>query len=452
MLISDTVLELEALQRWAYDKIGVDASKIAESIEKYKYHRSQHLSDKNITDIPAVNELLDPVIRAEIDAAYASLPRTRFQDPIILKQFYKVFEDVLDTIQKTNGDCPINPETTILGTIPLSMLNGFTFKSASGDNVIVLQEGLRSTPDVVADFIVSCLITTFENEITIEDDAATLSARLQPQESPISQFMGSMYYDLTNEGLVAISLDRLEWYMRDSIRHACLKAVSNGYIAMLVAHEVGHCFHDHISRLDLDKDQEEYGRMTEALSIMLKQRYPDVVQPKKTQLHERLMRQGFEQEADFFAYSTISNWLAFQASNEETPWVRLHFLGMVGFFWYAELVERSMRVARGGPLVVAEPSLLDRRLEDLLTRHSHPSPRSRVASIVENERLQYRQQGHQEGPFERANRSLEMIFEHAWFRDADLYRHLYEHNKFQVSAKWMEIPPIGMRGIGFDYL
>ena len=457
---NEDATELAALQRWAYLHIGSDPDVLEKGIDdrKYAYLGSPHEWTGRLDD-DLKHQLTKEISLSEKerhlrDEVYRLYRTTRYQDPIILAPFGIVYDRVRALAESMEGGATSAP---VIGTIPLTMLNGFAFEMESGKNAIVLQDGLRFLPQFLSAFVSDAIAQFTPQGVDVFHNAERIKNRFtEISEEKSDLFIGALFQDATNDGLIVLPPDVQQLLEQDQNRRTLVDFIRDGFMTFIIAHEYAHCVFRHTQIVkgasDIPTPMRNPDFVKEQLEKLQQEKYRSLGRVNETQLRNYSLLQALEIQADQFAFKLLLKYIA-GIEGLRPQEAHLLMVGAFTFFAYSEQMERVLYAVQSGRLVDPNQNIDDIELENLCFRTSHPAPRSRANTIVELFQRDDDQDNYPDGnPVESAWRCADSVMTGYWEKSGAVLDGVLRRGSFSISNKWIDELPHKVSAIGFDGL
>jgi len=372
------------LQRWAYTKTGQDPNLIPQSIDalRGKQRGSGFLRMDQAS--AQLTDMADPVFGEYLDQVYKEFRTTPYQDPVILGGMASEWERIQWVAKRNFPQQVARIRTPVLGSIPLSTLNGFCFLGEDEVPGIVLQDGLRFLPGLLADAVATYLLDDADGkapECNLDLDRLSKVWREGVEQgfSWGEKVFDYFYADAVEDGLPQMPADRqARIRLNDPALYRATRLIESGFRFMLLAHEYAHCLAGHLegngmSPLGAQIRDEALIQQTIA---QIHDFFPGQDLPTDTQLACFTSTQAHELEADMLALIMAVSAFADDQGHFSHDG-RFKLVGAWLFFFYVDAMEKIHRTMALGPAWFDDPIYNDRSLfavQDMLYRSTHPNP------------------------------------------------------------------------------
>lgn len=438
---TQSIIEIEDVQRKAFELLGLDPDLHARMIEETKYTKlgqiyeqlfDQRKEFERLRNLPKEN---DPVMISQIDSLYANYRTTAYQNPIIVSRFINIVSDFMKILSNDSShDDSISQKEPLVATIPLGVLNGWVFETSEKHPVIVLQEGMRFTPLVFSVFIFDSIVEESPSEMRVHlttDILKNRMSRIKKSALPLNTFL---YQNTINDSMVGPAPEVIDRVSKSSDEILPLMLIQDGFESFVIAHELAHINMDHFSLDDgSDITHKFWQRHEDEIQEVVnkgKEKYPDLPAIDENDIFQYSVLQMAEHQADVMAM----RYLAQKGAMLDMPpsHAMLFMIGAMSFFWYTELSERMIRLTEFRKDLSNEALYcLDQDVQNLYLRQGHPAPLSRLKFIQD-----FYSENDGFGFLSDVIDSLQIVFEVAWHVDNENLLNLVRTNINSVSKKW----------------
>lgn len=341
---------------------------------------------------------------------------TKYQDSSILAPIMLQYDELSEQIAKSCGSSNDFTQIkkildqTIFSTANIYPLNGICFHDSGERYGVLLQEGLRFWPLIMAVFAHTGLF----NDDNSKTSKAMLGMRSIEFHS-IDRLIALIIKDLTSpytlypQGLI-------DYFMgSDETTKTTIHWIIRGFHSFLLSHELAHIAHGHAKddhswvnsipspspnfiKLAIDEANNfsNNRRSSNEFNFHLKKyssHYSYIIKKSKAlnkkyrlldvtpELKDNLKRQYMETHADSVAFQCIWNMLLKNGYHQDI--LLSHFIGVACFFWYQEYLERIQAILIAKDSNAVSSMLSNTRFaQNLFERYDHPAPLTRFEKAV----------------------------------------------------------------------
>lgn len=445
--------KLEALQVWSYGRVGRDPAEMPEHIDLARYRQRQiYLSDippNRVHEwIRTSPEVTDPQYREHMDEIYAKFRTTAYQDPVILGAIAGSIDPITEAARALFPKPAGELEPPLIATVPISMLNGFAMQDDAGRSGIVLQEGLRFTPFLMASEIGRHLFVEHAQGVGVDIGPESLLARLGADTTWSDTLIGVFVLDASEPHIFGPSEERRAEIEASPARHGYL-AIEAGFQTFVLAHEYAHCLNRHIDQLlsgakgpCLMRDPD----LIKATIGLAQQKYPQHPPPSDEQLLAFAMVHALEFEADTVAMKLLIEMVKNKIADEGTR--HMWIMGALAFFWYAEIGERVHRTFHLlDSWFEDELYTKDLQVQSLLLRPTHPAPLERARILLSMVFHDLEEEWLHRAVFG-SWMWLDALFQTAWNTTRPVVVATVIKKSLCIDRKWVDDIPLHLTAIG----
>jgi hypothetical protein len=457
---TESILEsLEALQAWAYRSVGRDPEAIPADIDSLETrkrvdHWKMPAAAETSRHIAGGEVETDPQMLASMREIYSKWRTTRYQDPVIVSAMCMPYDDVVQAFGRTSVDRLRNIEPPVVCTIPICMLNGFAVQDEAGAFGIVLQEGMRFFPTILAIGVGKYLFRPVGDQIAIDLSGGNVMEALAADDQALSALVDCFVMDALSPGILAPSSEAYDRKLASNELHAMHIKVQLGFNFLVLAHEYAHCALGHLDQVAHVSDRGYVMRPVEQIAMAwehYRERHAHLPPPDEDQQLAFAMTHMLELEADGTAAKSLVAHLLDVDPDLDRGDGLLMLVGAYLFFWFAEMTERVHRTLQLGDSWFSNDLYgRDLLVQDLLHRPTHPAPLERMR-WVESE---IAEAFSHEGARERAKSAhdwLYVTFERAWANRRDAIVAYRSDRPCELNPKWIEnLPDVGV-ALGATY-
>lgn len=425
----DIVQYVEFLQSSLLSRVGVDPEKFATDLEYLNLHcperRSIRQALKRMSALGQKENWNDP---------WSGACTTRYQDPIIIGKFLSALELVESRLNGAGG-VPII-EWPLIASLPLGFINGLVCRDQSGRSGILIQEGMRFWPGTLARLCSGFFVDGERVRSPFDMEANYINRIYEKNPELSTHFLGVFYRDATMPNLMRLGQNPI--IPNISQQEAKFENLfSQGFICFVVAHEYSHCINDHlnISLSNRNQFNEYSGRFTvpkrsrveiEGALDRVGKLYPGI-QVSDEQLTFFSNLQMLEHFADAQAFDFCLQYASEELGDDAWMFV----MGVMSFFCYLEVTERTHRVSNQGIGWVNNPIYNGEYLcLDLLFRGEHPCNASRIKYMTDRLKLDALRETAQ------IWECLSRIFMVPWISNIDVLSEFYNIGELDIDEKW----------------
>jgi hypothetical protein len=449
----DTRTQIEDLQVWSYRHLGRDPADLPRSIDLHRYRQREFYGNR----IPAHQvhawieqqpEIEDPVYRRQMDEVYARFRTTPYQDPVILGGIAHGLDEISRAAQRLYPEEASAMRAPVAATVPISILNGFALEDDEGQGGIVLQDGLRFTPLLLASELAPHFLVEHPEGIGVDLDPDRVRGRLASDETLSDQFLSHYVRDVTEPNSYGLNPQR-QAAMFEGAERGVYLGLQGGFQTFVVAHEFAHCLRRHVRQTRPDYAGPRWARHDEEVQAALdraESRYASYPEPDREQLAAFRFTHALEFDADRVAFALLVDLL--QERYGPSADSHMLVLGALSFFWYSEMLERVQRTVVEGNAWFGNPLYTeDLAVQGLLERPTHPAPLERGQAL-----LSAALRGGAPDWAKQAALSswhwLEALFETAWHTTRPVVAAAVRARGLGIDRKWIDQVPAEVAAIG----
>ncbi|MEW6640819.1 MAG: hypothetical protein AB1586_09970 [Pseudomonadota bacterium] len=400
---SESVLNrIEGLQAWCYQHIGRQPSDIPRAIDLMKTKKLKNAWDpvnlsESAHDMAGRDEETDPQILQQREELWSQFRTTKYQDPVILGGIASQFDDVKKAAARLKprsathiSDRTIKAELTyrltnpVLGTIPVSILNGFAIKDENDNHGIILQDGLRFLPFLLTTTLGRALFLQTSNGVATNFDRGRIDKAIfrKVEKEIVDLFL--LYSVISSGELRPSEIVYNEIYSNKdlTVLSLCIEA---GFKFFVLAHEYAHCISNHFDQLEkkpnaglLTRDPDEIKRVYHTYM----EKYGHIERPDDEQTLAFCHHHAIEFDADRTAIRILIEHV--KTFDPTFQGLGIHTIfGALLFLMHLEMLENVQRTVEFGDKWFGDPLFdADHLVYSLLHRPTHPSPRERQIEAI----------------------------------------------------------------------
>ena len=377
---------IEDLQMQLYKSCGKDPEVLIRGIDSNFANLNEvtFLRERDLTGISR------EAFSREMAAKYALAHTTKYQDPIISGPF----RNILDEVEKAYALFKGEKVAPLLATVPICSLNALAITDQSGSHGIVLQDGVRFWPKILAQFLGGILLHSYDYDQGIELNKSKVKKHvdlfLQADNSLLELFISDAVeggiMDFNYGGWVDSEISPL------SYQSVWLYNFKVGFKFFVLAHEMSHCVNGHVeyacgirngitpSMNDSEKVWVCPNGYFEKVRKKAYRKYPEFNNEAIGDAENIRFFQPLENQADVDAFISL---LTFLGERKSSPGEAVPILlGAMSFFWFCEITERVQRTLKYGDSWESNSIFTkDFDSQNLLLRDEHPAPLSRMNGI-----------------------------------------------------------------------